>query len=275
MLSNYEFKNKEEIFMNCNFVIKKNTNLNTLEIEPSIRIASISIYLDKASLFYMLDALDQIKGKKEKEKENEKDKNKKEINLINDIENHKNSQYIINNTNIECFFLYFNYATNKDVDSKKYSNYKILEYLPSLSNLTIDFKEYKNENNKLPLYEAIKNIYEFYYNDIMTQIKAGKFVPALPFFNQLFSVVDGAFDIVREPVQKYNNNESIIEGFVLGTKSLAINTFSLFTYLGESIFNSFGCIPKNEENNMDINFCRGLRHSFNEKNKEIEEFYLK
>lgn len=273
MLSKYEFQNEEEIFMNCNFVIKKDTNFNKLEIIPSITIAPIAIYLDQISLLYLLNTLYQIQDKKEKE--NKKDNDKKEITSINDIEKNNNDKYLFNNTNIEAFFVQLNYSTNKSVDTEQFSDIKALKYLTSLTNLNIDFKEYKNENNKLPFNEAIKHIYEFYFEDIMNQARNGKIVSALPLLNQVFSILDGAFDIVREPVEKYKKNESIMEGIVIGTKSLVINTFSMFTYLGESFINSFGCVSQNLDNNMDINFCRGLRNKFNEKNKSIEDYYLK
>ena len=273
MLSKYAFDKEEEIFMNCNFMIKKDTNFNKLEIIPSITIAPIAIYLDQISLLYLLNTLYQIQDKKEKE--NKKDNDKKEITSINDIEKNNNDKYLFNNTNIEAFFVQLNYSTNKSVDTEQFSDIKALKYLTSLTNLNIDFKEYKNENNKLPFNEAIKHIYEFYFEDIMNQARNGKIVSALPLLNQVFSILDGAFDIVREPVEKYKKNESIMEGIVIGTKSLVINTFSMFTYLGESFINSFGCVSQNLDNNMDINFCRGLRNKFNEKNKSIEDYYLK
>ena len=276
LLSHYFFKNKENIFINCDFEIKKYQNTNIYEIKPKIKITPIAIYLDQISLYYFYNVFNQIKGKKENNNEIQQEKPNENKN----IKNNKNDNIIFNNTNIDCFFIQINYTNNSNINDPEFLNNKIIKLLNSISltNLNIDLKEYKKENTKLPMNEATKDIYEFYFNDIKSQMQSGSLLPALPLFNHFFNIIDGAFDIVREPMKNYRNNESFTEGFVHGIHSFVVKTTSFVTHLGEPIvnyLNSFSCYRKNEDDEPGFNFCRGLRHNFNEKDKEIEEYYFK
>ncbi len=79
---------------------------------------------------------------------------------------------------------------------------------------------------------------------------SGSFVSALPLFNQIYDSIDGVFDIVREPLDKYNKNESIVDGLVFGVSSWVVKTATMFTYIGESIGNVFtfkSCTGDREE----------------------------
>ena len=279
LLSHYYFKNKENIFINCDFEIKKLQGTNKYEIKPKIKITPIAIYLDQISLYYFYNVFNQMKEKKENENNNEKEKEKENNNIKNNNIN-KNDNIIFNNTNIDCFFIQINYSNNSNINDQAFLNNTIIRLLNSISltNLNIDLREYKKENSKLPMNEAIKDIYEFYFNDIKSQIQSGSLLPALPLFNHFFNIIDGAFDIVREPIKNYRNNESFTEGFVHGIHSFVVKTTSFVTHLGEPIvnyLNSFSCVRKTEDDDNHINFCRGLRHKFNEKDKEIEEYYFK
>ena len=230
--------------------------------------------------------------KEEKEKETEKeifpvnvvDENNKNNNDENNSK--ENDKIILNNILIEPFFLLLNYNTNDVVDDIQFLQKKVVMLLNniSLTNITIDFKEYKNENNILSLKDAIKNIYEFYSNDILNlgsvpYVKGvAPIVSALPLFNHISSMIDGMLNIVREPIQKYKNNESVIDGFVHGVTSCVVNTSTIFTHLGERIsnyFNFLGCTPKSGEDELNSNTCRKLRHMINEENKDIENYYFK
>ena len=279
LLSNYNFKSKEDILINCDFEIQNNNN--QYEIKPYIAISPIAIYLDKITLYYLFQTYYLIKDKKENQKEKEENKKEEKDISKNKI---KNEKFIIYNSNIKSFFIQINYDNNKGVKDEEFLNIKFVKYLnsTSLKNLNIDFNEYKNEKDYFSINEAIKDIYEFYSSMIKNQMKSGYLVPALPVLNHLFSIIDGAFNIVREPIKKYNNKESVIDGFVIGINNFVVNTASVFTYLGEPLFNYLnylGCNRKNDEdddkNNNNFNFCKNLRYQINEKNKEIEEFYLK
>ena len=283
LFSNYNFKNKEEILINCDLDIQKQQNLNKYIIKPSIIIAPISIYLDQISLYYLFNIFNQIKDKKKNENNNEnnneKEKNEKKNEDNNNI-NNKNDKYIISNPYIENFFLQLNYRSNSEVKDNEFLNKKIILLLNaiSLQNLKIFFNDYNNENNNLTPEEAIKNIYKFYSDESLNQIKNGSLVTALPLINHITSVIDGTLDIVREPVKNYKQNESIMDGFVQGISSCVVNTATMFTYIGESLtsyFNIFGCYPRGENDDENMNFCRSVRYKFNEKNKEIEEYYFK
>ena len=128
--------------------------------------------------------------------------------------------------------------------------------------------------------EGIKNIYEFYSNDMIKQI-SGSFISALPLFYHIYDSIDGILDIVREPMNKYDKNESLIDGLVEGVNSWVVKTATIFTYLGESIGNFLnfkGCAANNDDvilNKEEYSTFRQLRHLINETNKEKEEYYLK
>ena len=274
LLSHYFFNNQENIFINCDFDIKKIKNTNNYEIKTKIKITPISIYLDQISLYYFYNVFNQIKDKKE----NYNNNGQKEKQIENNI--NKNDKLIFNNTNIDYFFIQINYTNNNNITDQEFLSNTVIKLLNSISltNLNIDLKEYKKENIKFPLNETIKDIYEFYFNDIKSQIQSGSLLAALPLFNHLFNIIDGSFDIVREPVKNYRNNESCTDGFVTGVHSLVVKTASFFTHLGEPIvnyLNSFSCVRKSEDDDNNMNFCRSLRHNFNEKDKKIEEYYLK
>ena len=283
LFSNYHFKNKEEILMNCELEIKKLTNVNKYEIKPKIKIAPIAVYLDQITLYYIFNIFNQIKDKKKDE-----NKEKKEIiepvdvdnNKNNNIIKNKNDKYIISNAVIDNFFLQLTYNSNDEVNDNEFLSKTIIALLNSISlkNLNINFNEYRNDNN-LELNESIKDIYKFYYDEIMNQIKSGSLATALPLINHITSMIDGTLDIVREPVQNYKNNQSIVDGFVSGIRSCVVNTTTMLTYLGESVtsyFNFLGCYSRvDNEDDRNMNICRSLRHQINEKNKEIEDYYFK
>ena len=289
LFSNYNFKNKDEVFINCDFDICKKKDINKLEINPTINICPIAIYLDQKALYYLFNIYNGIKCKKENENENVKvpknnidnniNKNKVENNDKNNEMKNKNDYIIINNTIINSFFLELNYNTN-DVDDIEFLQKKIVILLNniSLTNIQIDFKKYKNENNGLSLHDAIKKIYEFYYNDLVNVQGLLPVVSALPIINYFSSIADGMLNIVREPINNYQKNESVVDGFVNGVSSCVVNTTTIFTHLGEKIssyFNFLGCTGRDEEDELNDNTCRRIRHMINPKNRDIEKYYFK
>ncbi len=259
LLSNYYIKNKNEIFMNCDIDIKNNKN--KYEIQPRIKICSIAIYLDQVKLYYLFNIFEEIKGKKE-------DKNEKKPK--------PNNKYIFKNISIEEFFIQINY-NNNEVKDPQFLSKKIIILLNNcpLTDLKIIFKEYKNEN-ELCLKDAIKDIYEYYINDIIAPKSYVPFIQALPIINHFASIMDGMLDIVREPIQSYKEKKSLADGFVQGVSNLVVNTTTIFTYFGESLtnkFNFFKCVENKDEKND--NTCRQLRYMINKNNKEIEDYYFK
>ena len=274
MFSNYYFKKENEIFLNCDINIVFNNELKKYEIKPKITIAPLAIYLDQISLYYILNIFRQIKTKEENEA----------INNINNDNNQENNSYIISNIEIQSFFIEINYNTNNQA-LKEYK--AVADEMTSLLNTTsinklnIIFEVYKLEENKyLPIKQALKNIYEYYSDNIIKQV-SGSLVSALPLFHHIYNSIDGMVDIVRKPLDNYNKNESVIEGLVQGVGSWVEKTATMFTYLGESIgsvFNFKGCSGNKDENllNKEENSTfREFRYLFNQNNKDIEEYYLK
>lgn len=269
MLSNYDFKNKANKFINFDLIIKKNQT--KYEIEPKLKICSIAIYLDQIALYYIYCIFKLIKSKDEDENipKNVIQNNEKN-NLLNNDE-----AILVKNISIADFFLVFNYNSNSEVKDEEFLSKTIIKYLFSLTNLKVIFKEYLNNTDTLGLFEAFKKIYEFYSSDILNQI-TGSFVSALPLINHITYSIDGLLDIYRKPVEYYQKNESAINGFVDGVTSCVVNVTTMFTYLGESFSSIFtGCIPRNDEDDMNMNTCRSIRHNINKKNKEIEDYYFK
>ena len=284
MFSNYDFKNENEIFINFDVNIGLNNNIKKYEIKPKIKIAPLAVYLDQVSLYFILNIFRQIYEK-------EKNEQKKDINNINNdninfINNNVNDnvKYVISDFEIQKFFIELNYSTNK-ASSK---DYEIIEKemtsllnTTSINKLKIIFEKYQMEENALlPIKDSIKKIYEFYSNSMLKQI-SGSLVTALPLFYHIYDSIDGMMDIVREPLDKYNKNESVADGFVQGVSSWVVKTATMFTYLGESIGSIFtfkGCTGDNDDvllNKKEYNTCRQLRYLFDEDNKEKEEYYLK
>ena len=278
MLSNYDFKNLNEIFFNCDLKIVLNNNINKFEIKPNIKIAPLAIYLDQVSLYFILNIINQITSNKENIINNNDNNNNKFIN------NDDNSKYVISNIKIQNFFIELNYNTN-NYAAKEYqivaNQITSLLNTTSINKLRIIFQNYITEENKyLSFKEGIKNIYEFYSNDMIKQI-SGSFISALPLFYHIYDSIDGILDIVREPMNKYDKNESLIDGLVEGVNSWVVKTATIFTYLGESIGNFLnfkGCAANNDDvilNKEEYSTFRQLRHLINENNKEKEEYYLK
>ena len=274
MFSNYNFKKENEIFFNCESIMTFNQAIKIYEIKPKITIAPLAIYLDQVSLYYILNIFMQINSREENEN----------INNIDNLNNFYNNKYIINNIEIPSFFILLNYNTNKEAlkDYKLVAD-KMTSLLntTSINKLNIFFQEYEQgKNSYLTLKQSIKNIYEFYSDNIIKQV-SGSLVSALPLFNHIYDSIDGLLDIVRKPYDNYNKNESVIEGLVQGVGSWVVKTATMFTYLGENIGNIFsfkGCVGNKEENLLnkeEYSTCRQLRYLFNEDNKEIEEYYLK
>ena len=282
MLSNYNFKNENEIFLKCDINMALNNNIKKYEIQPKIKIAPLAVYLDQVSLFFILNIFRQISDK-------EKNEEKKDINNINNdninfINNNDNGKYVISNLEIHKFFIELNYSTN-NASSKDYA--LIAKEMTSLLNTTsinklrIILEKYQTEENiYLPIKDSIKKIYEFYSDHILKQV-SGSLVSALPLFYHIYDSIDGMMDIVREPLDKYNKNENVADGIVKGVSSWVVKTATMFTYLGESIGSIFsfkGCTGNNDDdmlNKREYNTCRQLRYLFDENNKEKEEYYLK
>ena len=269
MLSNYDFKNKVNKFINFDLIIKKNQT--KYEIEPSLKICSIAIYLDQIALYYIYSIFKLIKSNNEDENvPKNMIQNNEKNNLVN-----KDDAILVKNISIGDFFLVFNYNSNSEVKDEEFLSKTIIKYLFSLTNLKVIFKEYLNSTDTLGLFEAFKKIYEFYSSDILNQI-TGSFVSALPLINHITYSIDGLLDIYRKPVEYYQKNESALNGFVDGVTSCVVNVTTMFTYLGESFSGIFaGCIPRNDEDDMNMNTCRSIRHNINKKNKEIEDYYFK
>ena len=185
---------------------------------------------------------------------------------------------------IQSFFIEINYNTNNQA-LKEYKavsdEMTSLLNTTSINKLNIIFEVYKLEENKyLPIKQALKNIYEYYSDNIIKQI-SGSLVSALPLFHHIYNSIDGMVDIVRKPLDNYNKNESVIEGLVQGVGSWVEKTATMFTYLGQSIgsvFNFKGCSGNKDENLInkeEYSTFREFRYLFNQNNKEIEEYYLK
>ena len=286
LLSNYEFKKQNEIFMNIELNIIFNQDLKKFEISPKIIIAPLALYIDQITICYLYNIFNQMKLNEEKNK-NENDIIEKNNNMDIIIEtneeelkiNNNEGNYILSDIEIQKFFIELTYNTNDAIKNAEIMNNRIGSLLnkTSINNLKIIFQKFTTEENtKLNPKDCLKKIYEFYSSDMIKQI-SGSFVSALPLFNHIYNSIDGLLDIVRQPYEKYTNNQSLADGLVQGVGSWVVKTATMFTYLGESIgnvfsFKSCGC-KGNEDNNYST--CRNFRHLINENNKEKEEYYLK
>ena len=70
----------------------------------------------------------------------------------------------------------------------------------------------------------------------------------------------------------------MVDGFVLGINNFVVNTATIFTYMGENLFNfleSFSCTGRSDINGRnDNNLCRRLRYNLMKRIKRLKNFIL-
>ena len=170
---------------------------------------------------------------------------------------------------------------NSSIDNKL----KYIEYLKniSLNEFVINFKKYDNqEKNKLiQIKNIFKELFDFYYNDIIDYKSFNNYVKALPVVNKVCNVFDGLINLWDKTVNHEKNNKTIKEGFVLGTQDLVVNTTCSILSIGEAIseyFNKwfFGNENWNNSNNRDKEgIIKIMKKQINEDLYEKEEYYYK
>ena len=226
-----------------------------------------------------------------------------EISSLNQFQNDDGSLKVflnpdklyVNTLIINPFFISFNYNPRKNNSSEeeetetviKTSEYnlkfiKYLEYLKniSLNELILNFKKYDNhdDNKKINIKNILKELFDYYYNDISDYKSYNNYVKALPVVNKFCSIFDGFFNIWNKTIDHEKNNISLEEGFVLGTKDLVVNTTCTLLSMGESIGGFLGKmlnLDENEGKNNNEGIIKFIKKRINENLSKKEEYFYK
>jgi len=230
---------------------------------------------------------------------NDEQNNDQEISTINHFQSENTfktflnmEKLYLNNLVINPFFISFNYnpreenSSEEEEDNSNERNneksllyIKILEYLKqiSLNEFILNFKKYENQANKpIKINHIFKNLFDYYYNDIVDYKSFNNYVKALPVVNKFCSVYEGFFSVYDKTVNHKKNNVSLQEGFVSGTEDLVINTTCSILSMGESIANFLGnAFNLNNNANFNKDIIKKMKKKINENLSKKEEYYFK
>ena len=193
---------------------------------------------------------------------------------------------------INPFFISFNYNSRKEndseeeeietniknKDSKLYIQY--IDYLKniSLNEFILNFKKYDNhkENKRINIKNIFKELFDYYYNDIIDYQSFNNYVKALPVVNKFCSIFDGFLNIWDKTVNHEKNNNTFQEGLVQGTQELVVNTACSILSLGETVATFLGKkLNINESANNKNEIIKSVKKKINENLFEKEEYYYK
>ena len=189
---------------------------------------------------------------------------------------------------INPFFISFNYNPKIENDSDEEietfknddRNNKIYNYLKniSLDEFVINFKKYDvTENDKqIKIKNIFKELFNYYYNDIIDYKSFNNYVKALPVVNKFCSIFEGFFNIWQKTINHEKNNNTMKEGFVEGTQDLVVNTTCSILSIGESITNYLTKILNiNENENNNEGIIKIIKKKINQKLSKKEDYYYK
>ena len=230
---------------------------------------------------------------------NNEQNNDQEISTINHFQSENTfktflnmEKLFLNNLVINPFFISFNYNPREEYSSEEEENnsysrkketsllyIKILEYLKqvSLNEFILNFKKYESQVNKpIKIKYIFKNLFDYYYNDIVDYKSFNNYVKALPVVNKFCSVYEGFFSVYDKTVNHKKNNVSLQEGFVSGTEDLVINTTCSILSMGESVANFLGDVLNlNGNANFNKDIIKKMKKKINENLSKKEEYYFK
>ena len=221
-----------------------------------------------------------------------------EISSINRFQNDNLLKTFLNpdklyfkNLIINPFFISFNYNprkenTSEEEETETYNNddklkhNKFLNYLKniSLNEFVLNFKKYENNGNEnqIKLKNVFKELFDYYYNDIIDYKSFNNYVKALPVLNKFCSVFDSFYNIWNKTINHEQNNNTMKEGFIQGTQDLVVNTTCSILSIGESITNYFTKILNiKENNNKNEGIIKAMKKKINKNLSKKEEYYFK
>ena len=200
---------------------------------------------------------------------------------------------IINN-----FFIVFTYNCNKvnnsvedefetnikenenNNDNKSYK-LKFIECMKgiSLNEFMINFKKYDNheENKLIKIKDIFTELFDFYYNEIIGYKSLNNYLKALPVVSKVCSIFDGFYNIWDKTVNHEKNNNTMKEGFVIGTQELVVNTTCSILSIGDTLSGFFGKLfnKNNMNNRYKKEIIKLMTKQINEHLYEKEEYFYK
>ncbi len=193
---------------------------------------------------------------------------------------------------INPFFISFNYNPGKEKSSEEeiettlkaddfnIKYIKILDYLKniSLNELILNFKKYDNseENKQTKIKYIFKELFKYYYDDIIDYKSFNNCVKALPVVNKFCSAYEGFFNIWNKTIDHEKDNNTLEEGFVLSTQDFVVNTTCSILSVGESITNYFSKVFNIDEDENDReSIIKKMKRKINDKLCKKEDYYFK
>lgn len=160
--------------------------------------------------------------------ENSKKSTKKEDDKKNDI-------LSITSFHINKFNIKISYNSSSFKISKVTKQYIELLNLANISGLEIVFKEVKM-NSKLSVDQLLKFILSEYVDDIKSN-QITSIISSFSFLQPITKLLDGAFDIVRQPYYHFLNNQYVTYGLSVGIKNFVVGLTTQSVFLGEKVRN--------------------------------------
>jgi hypothetical protein len=198
----------------------------------------------------------------------------------------------INSLVINPFYISFNYNPGKqnyseeEIETTFKSNdfnmkyIKYLDYLKniSLNELILNFKKYDNneENKQIKIKYIFKELFNYYYDDIIDYKSFNSYVKALPVVNKFCSVYEGFFNIWNKTIDHEKDNRTLEEGFVVGTQELVVNTTCSILSVGETITDYLSKVLNiNRDENNNETIIKKMKKKINENLCKKEDYYFK
>ena len=307
--SNTNFEDNNEILLKFNLNFLKNINninANNGEciVNSKFEISPFSIYLDQETLIFLLKFIFSIDFNKFSLKNLNNNNNNFDNDDLNYINASVNTENEISNINYPLFnnnnnlinlqinpkLIYSNEININEFSLTFSFNSKNLEFnnsipqniknfleklnIVSLKKLQLKFLQYSN-NEKILFKKLLKNLYESYKNDIISNQIYGSLMKALPFINSCCHLIEGVLHITSIPFNNSQRNISFEERIVNGTRGFVICTSSELLSLSEVTSNFFQKIfcCAGERTNKSI--YRQLKYKVDIECKKEEEYFFK
>lgn len=199
--------------------------------------------------------------------------NQNNIDEFNTLLDHKITNFYVRRIYIHEFFISFCYNSQKlSLQNLKEKNILEIINISSISDLQLIFKTFDYSNledhshldakfEKKLLLNAIKDIYSFWKEDILSNQIVNAYLSSISIIKPFKNIVVGFFEIFKQPYRFYKEDKSINDGIAIGVKNFVVSFSTESLTIGEKVFNFIKKIV--------LSFIeRNLRHKNKEKNKK-------
>jgi hypothetical protein len=251
MLSSYNFDDESTMFLTTKIDFVR-TERYEVDLNIFINLNSINLFLDLTSFVFLNNFFDLEEKLKIEERvtnetviDNEHNTNQlsESVSALDDICKSDNRSSLISlfrNGKIKFnvkrfiipeFFINICYNPSKIQDSSRTNS---LSKLSSVQDLCLIFKSF-NFKGKKNLEESLKEIFDFWKKDILTEQIIQAYLSSLTLVRPFKNIVGGFIEIFKQPYQFLQDDRSVFEGFTHGVKTCLI-IFSTETLIfGEKV----------------------------------------